>query len=1033
MYDSEELDLDLNDNKINLNDIPKEAKEYIFNVFGGASRIYAMYEFNMHLPWFIRKIDDDKWTVLMKGLIPFNYIKLTDEQMNELNSAFGELQEDLKEKTVDDVELYTCGYIKEDGTVIELDEYHGEEDSLRNCKYVEYSNTHPEEDTCIRIFKKPTEEQYKAIERIIDMYLDSDEYCKLEVWEGNKYVFYKVYSLYEGACQDPTWDEQIGNWSGYKLVNIMKNYFNNLNEDNNDVELELDVSEQSDQVTDALKTIATTYSDYLGDFSIDYLTELVGSHGDEEEAWLFEMENYDYDYDYSDSGTFIDMFNKFKSGLNGRLCDGDELQLRYWDVEEDAAYCVLCYYEDGSNERDVVKEDIESEDTEEDEIELDEKDPVFKYYVDSDNIDVTEYTTKKKIIEIVRKDSNDFIDVYPTFPIRIPVFLAERDYGTVVGYSTSKNKYILKTVSNDAWEEILSILGLDYESLKSLTEDIDSDVDLDVSSVGDRGHYVDTEESGYTYPYYELSKEQCNLLDSTTDGEKFNFPDSVWGELRRDGDKIWCEFFSLEEGRDECGIIFDMTDEDLRLIDVSMEEIPQIPFPDNIIPINEDIENVDLDVNERDALNYIETHGVEIPQELKELIVSDCSDWEDTPTNIPWLLVKFNPVLNEIGIDKENIIDFDDDNYKNDYVMFYGNSLEEYEFIYNYFVRGYFSSILHEDIEDVDLDVCNNVNFNTNIIEAYGKKVFAVFSTTDKGKFAIADAIGLSHGAVEDIPCDKFVIVINLMDTPTVCIETKMFNIPLENVLNMFNETGDDVPFALSEIEGVNIPVNESKEDKEKFLKWANGDEELVNRFYKEKQRLGDKDIYSWMKRTPEELKHELDSLGTTRSMDREEAMKGAKLLSENEFWKVYKIMTPGASKLLGKGTKWCVSGDSVISVKIPVEATSEKRALVKIIRRYAPLKIDGIEQDDTWEDVWEASADVISGDYYFQNYKENESASLYFLISKEDNKECYGDEKLNKIAIKTTPYGDTTVYDSQDEEMDMTDIPHFSSDIIIK
>lgn len=133
----------------------------------------------------------------------------------------------LEESVEDDIsfKLYTAGYILEDGSFYYLDEYHGENENLRGLELPEFSNTHPEEDTCIRIYKEPNEIQYKKLEEIIDAYLNSEMYCKVEIWENKKYVFYKVYSLVEDACEDYQWDEQVGNWTGYKLIQIIKNYF----------------------------------------------------------------------------------------------------------------------------------------------------------------------------------------------------------------------------------------------------------------------------------------------------------------------------------------------------------------------------------------------------------------------------------------------------------------------------------------------------------------------------------------------------------------------------------------------------------------------------------------------------------------------------------------------------------------------------------------------------------------------------------------------------------------------------------------
>ena len=128
-------------------------------------------------------------------------------------------------------ESETAGYILPDGDLVVLDsdleEYHNSIEEYRDKGYVEFSNTHPEEDTCIRVFKKPTSAQYQRIEEIVDKYLNTESYCKLEVWNSSKYLFYKIYSLFEGACDDTSFEEVVGNWTGYKLVNILKNYFNN--------------------------------------------------------------------------------------------------------------------------------------------------------------------------------------------------------------------------------------------------------------------------------------------------------------------------------------------------------------------------------------------------------------------------------------------------------------------------------------------------------------------------------------------------------------------------------------------------------------------------------------------------------------------------------------------------------------------------------------------------------------------------------------------------------------------------------------
>lgn len=125
-------------------------------------------------------------------------------------------------------EDYRAGYILEDGSYVFVDEYHGEDTPYRNLGLPEFSATHIE-DVCVRIYKEPNDNQYKKLEYIIDQYLSWYDYCKIECWNNTleNYYFYKIYSLYEGACSDTTCGEEIiGNWSGYKLVRIIKNNIN---------------------------------------------------------------------------------------------------------------------------------------------------------------------------------------------------------------------------------------------------------------------------------------------------------------------------------------------------------------------------------------------------------------------------------------------------------------------------------------------------------------------------------------------------------------------------------------------------------------------------------------------------------------------------------------------------------------------------------------------------------------------------------------------------------------------------------------
>lgn len=150
---------------------------------------------------------------------------------------YGRVHE-IEEKDLDEsletneFKLGTCGYIKEDGSLIQLDEYHGEDESLWKYRYPEFSNTHPEEDTCVRLYKEPNTAQYKRLEEIIDKYLDIESYCKVEIWNTKTHNpdFYETYSLFDGACEYLHNPEKVGNWTGYKLIEIIKNYFNRVDD-----------------------------------------------------------------------------------------------------------------------------------------------------------------------------------------------------------------------------------------------------------------------------------------------------------------------------------------------------------------------------------------------------------------------------------------------------------------------------------------------------------------------------------------------------------------------------------------------------------------------------------------------------------------------------------------------------------------------------------------------------------------------------------------------------------------------------------
>lgn len=131
-------------------------------------------------------------------------------------------------------ELDTAGFINNEGEFVVVDDGHYSERDLLKNKWPEFSNTHSEEDTCIRIYKEPNSIQYEKLEEIINKYLEQEGYCKVEIYKKDSQIFsfYKCFSLYENACAYPMIEEIVGNWTGYKLIKIIKNHFkNNLNEE----------------------------------------------------------------------------------------------------------------------------------------------------------------------------------------------------------------------------------------------------------------------------------------------------------------------------------------------------------------------------------------------------------------------------------------------------------------------------------------------------------------------------------------------------------------------------------------------------------------------------------------------------------------------------------------------------------------------------------------------------------------------------------------------------------------------------------
>lgn len=103
--------------------------------------------------------------------------------------------------------------------------------------WIEASDSHPEEDSCIRIaYIEPTEAQYRSIERFADHCLDSWGYIKVEI--GRNQEFYRAFCLDDSHCpdyMDPS-NEEVGNFTGYDIARRIRNYFHKVGSVNESME-----------------------------------------------------------------------------------------------------------------------------------------------------------------------------------------------------------------------------------------------------------------------------------------------------------------------------------------------------------------------------------------------------------------------------------------------------------------------------------------------------------------------------------------------------------------------------------------------------------------------------------------------------------------------------------------------------------------------------------------------------------------------------------------------------------------------------
>ena len=151
----------------------------------------------------------------------------------------------------------------------------------------------------------------------------------------------------------------------------------------------------------------------------------------------------------------------------------------------------------------------------------------------------------------------------------------------------------------------------------------------------------------------------------------------------------------------------------------------------------------------------------------------------------------------------------------------------------------------------------------------------------------------------------------------------------------------------------------------ESLLLEAKKDQEILNNFLGDdyynkyqliKNKIKDpeyKDIYKIIKMDPDEVKAYIDNFQSNTDIRRSRKSEGAKLIYQDDLWKVYRITTYKAAQLYGSGTTWCITG------------------------RY-----DGHEErgEEYFNDYIEEN--YLDGGYYF--YIKNDNKTKYCLLRRE-------------------------------------------------
>jgi len=140
------------------------------------------------------------------------------------------------------------------------------------------------------------------------------------------------------------------------------------------------------------------------------------------------------------------------------------------------------------------------------------------------------------------------------------------------------------------------------------------------------------------------------------------------------------------------------------------------------------------------------------------------------------------------------------------------------------------------------------------------------------------------------------------------CQGETMFSQEAHHMINFFSQVKNKYSLVTADFKSV----------EKKFVDQGI-DEPLVKDYFEKFKALRDKNKLSgneknidlWAKKSFEEFKNKLDELSkekTKTAKKKEARTEGAKLIAENEGWRVYEITSHKAAMLYGSDTKWCIT-----------------------------------------------------------------------------------------------------------------------------